>query len=161
MTWVIRTPSSWLSGGWLHDNGDDFIISYCCCCHLLLENWPGQCYRILVQDQDAMLCIWKIFNTHLWCKYFVSIPDKEDMIFSRESNSRISNVRLSVHLKNPLASQKCSYRPSSLSTIEPINHQAYHQSVDTKSLSIFGLYKDQWRTQIFKNRYQLGTKSDS
>ena len=36
-----------------------------------------------------------------------------------------------------------------------------YQSVDTKSLSTFGLYKDQLRTQIFKNRYQLGTKSDS
>ena len=35
------------------------------------------------------------------------------------------------------------------------------QSVNTKSLNTFGLYKDQLRTQIFKNRYQLGTKSDS
>ena len=74
------------------------------------------------------LCIWKIFNTHLWCKYFVSIPDKEDMIFSRVSYSRISNVCLSVHHKNPLASQNCSYQPLSLSTIEPINHQAYRPS---------------------------------
>ena len=35
------------------------------------------------------------------------------------------------------------------------------QSVDTKSLSILGLYKDQLRTQILKNKYQLWTKSDS
>ena len=35
------------------------------------------------------------------------------------------------------------------------------QSVDTKSLSSLGLYKDQLRTQILKNKYQLGTKSDS
>ena len=35
------------------------------------------------------------------------------------------------------------------------------QSVDTKSLNTFGLYKDQLRTQILKNKYQLGTKSDS
>ena len=35
------------------------------------------------------------------------------------------------------------------------------QSVDTKSLSTLGLYKDQLRTQILKNKYQLGTKSDS
>ena len=36
-----------------------------------------------------------------------------------------------------------------------------NQSVDTKSLSTLGLYKDQLRTQILKNKYQLGTKSDS
>ena len=30
------------------------------------------------------------------------------------------------------------------------------QSVDTKSLSTFGLYRDQLRTQTFKNRYQQG-----
>ena len=36
-----------------------------------------------------------------------------------------------------------------------------HQSVDTKSLSTLGLYKDQLRTQILKNKYQLGTKCDS
>ena len=35
------------------------------------------------------------------------------------------------------------------------------QSVDTKSLSTLGLYKDQLRTQILKNKYQLGTKCDS
>ena len=35
------------------------------------------------------------------------------------------------------------------------------QSVDTKSLSTLGLYKDQLRTEILKNKYQLGTKSDS
>ena len=29
---------------------------------------------------------------------------------------------------------------------------ALHQSVNTKSLGTFGLYKDQLRTQIFKNR---------
>ena len=38
---------------------------------------------------------------------------------------------------------------------------SYMQSVDTKSLSTLGLYKDQLRTQILKNKYQLGTKSDS
>ena len=37
----------------------------------------------------------------------------------------------------------------------------FNQSVDTKSLSSLGLYKDQLRTQILKNKYQLGTKSDS
>ena len=35
------------------------------------------------------------------------------------------------------------------------------QSVDTKSLSTLGLYKDQLRTQILKNKYQLGTRCDS
>ena len=35
------------------------------------------------------------------------------------------------------------------------------QSVDTKSLRTLGLYKDQLRTQILKNKYQLETKSDS
>ena len=35
------------------------------------------------------------------------------------------------------------------------------QSVDTKSLSTFGLYKDQLGTQILKNKYQLRTKNDS
>ena len=36
-----------------------------------------------------------------------------------------------------------------------------YQSVDTKSLSTLGLYKDQLRTQILKNKYQLGTRCDS
>ena len=35
------------------------------------------------------------------------------------------------------------------------------QSVNTKSLSALGLYKDQLRTQILKNKYQLRTKNDS
>ena len=53
-------------------------------------------------------------------------------IFSRESDSTIANVRLSVCLsvchRNPSASQNRSYRPSSLSTIKPIDHQAYRSS---------------------------------
>ena len=36
-----------------------------------------------------------------------------------------------------------------------------NQSVDTKSLRKLGLYEDQLRTQIFKNKYQLGTRCDS
>ena len=49
-------------------------------------------------------------------------------VFSRESDSRIANVRLSVRYKNPSASLNCSYRPSSLSAIQPINHRAYRPS---------------------------------
>ena len=44
-------------------------------------------------------------------------------IFSRKSDSRVANVCLSsVCYKNPSASQNCSYRPMSLSTIEPIDY---------------------------------------
>ena len=54
------------------------------------------------------------------------------LFFSRESDSRIANVcpsvHQSVHHKNPSSSQNCSYQPSSLSTIEPIDHQAYWPS---------------------------------
>ena len=45
--------------------------------------------------------------------------------------------------------------------IAEANIERIKQSVDTKSLSTLGLYKDQLRTQILKNKYQLGTKSDS
>ena len=51
-------------------------------------------------------------------------------IISRESDSRIANVRmsvfpsvcLSVRYQNPSASQICSYQPQSLLTIKPIDH---------------------------------------
>ena len=49
-------------------------------------------------------------------------------LFSRKSDSTIANVRLSVCHKNPSDSQNCSYQPSSLSPIEPINHRAYRPS---------------------------------
>ena len=39
--------------------------------------------------------------------------------------------------------------------------ETQNQSVDRKSLSTLGLYKDQLRTQILKNKYQLRTKNDS
>ena len=42
-----------------------------------------------------------------------------------------------------------------------MDRQDVYQSVDTKSLSTFGLYKDQLGTQILKIKYQLGIKSDS
>ena len=38
------------------------------------------------------------------------------------------SVCLSVCHQNPSASQNCSYQPSSLSTIEPFDHQAYQPS---------------------------------
>ena len=65
-------------------------------------------------------------------------------IFSRESDSRIANVRLSVCLSVRLSQKPLSlselllssikpichwaYQPSSQSTIEPINHRAYQLS---------------------------------
>ena len=52
------------------------------------------------------------------------------VIISCKSDSWITNIRLWVHYQNPSASQNCSYcpsRPTSLSTIEPINHRAYWQ----------------------------------
>ena len=64
-------------------------------------------------------------SSHIW-----------SAIFSRESNSTIANVRLSVCLsviKTPQSLRIAPiyhwvYRPLSLSTIEPINHQAYLKS---------------------------------
>ena len=38
------------------------------------------------------------------------------------------SVCLSICNRNPSASRNCSYRPSSLSTIEPIDHRAYQPS---------------------------------
>ena len=55
--------------------------------------------------------------------------------FSCKSDSRIANIRPSVWYQNPSASQNRSYRLLSLSTIEPIDHQAYQPS----SLSAIGL----------------------
>ena len=69
----------------------------------------------------------------------------KENIFSRESNSRIANVRLSVRLsQKPLSLSELllsaiepinhqayyhhAYQPLSLSTIEPINHRAYRPS---------------------------------
>ena len=49
---------------------------------------------------------------------------------------------------------------ASIYFIESQNYDIW-QSVNRKSLSTLGLYKDQLRTQIHKNKYQLGTKSDS
>ena len=64
--------------------------------------------------------------------------DTKVCIFSRNSNSRIANVRLSVclsvHHKNQLLGiapltikpiDNWAYRPLNLSTIEPINHWTY------------------------------------
>ena len=54
--------------------------------------------------------------------------------------------------------------PETLPSLIPVfiaSDLDFKQSVDTKSLNTFGLYKDQLRTQILKNKYQLGTKSDS
>ena len=56
------------------------------------------------------------------------LKNRKRCLFSRESDSRIANVRLSVCHRNPSASQNCSYRPLSLSTIEPIDHWAYWPS---------------------------------
>ena len=57
----------------------------------------------------------------------------KSLLFSREGDSTIANVRLSVRQSvtktpqplriGPIDHQ--AYRPSSLSTIEPIDHQAY------------------------------------
>ena len=51
--------------------------------------------------------------------------------------------------------------PGHCGLVDQVLVKAETQSVDTKSLSTLGLYKDQLRTQILKNKYQLGTKSDS
>ena len=61
---------------------------------------------------------------------FIFIKSKQLMFYYyllwfSESYSRIANVHLSVHHQTPSASQNCSYQPSSLLTIKPINHWAY------------------------------------
>ena len=88
----------------------------------------------------------------IFCKYIY--------LFSRESDSRISNVRLSVSLsvcyKNPSASQNCSYRPSShqqssLSTIYWLS------DLLSRLLSHFGLLlikAAQCKTKICSSFYQ-------
>ena len=79
---------------------------------------------------------------------------KLTVVFSRESDSLIANVRTSVSHKNPSASQNCSYRPSSLSAIKPINHWAYRPSslstlaLLSRLLSLSACLCRKWNTSL-------------
>ena len=66
------------------------------------------------------------FNFFDWV-YFYQIKAIDDLlsVFSRESNSRIANVHLSVCLLSP---KPLSLSELLLSTIKPIDHQAYRPS---------------------------------
>ena len=70
------------------------------------------------------------------------------------------SVCLSVHRQNPSASQNCSYRPSSLSTIKPIDHQAHWPSSGLSysfaTFKPFGLFNKIWSRKI-KHKFMTNT----
>ena len=97
--------------------------------------WKGQ--KITKISQFLVVKFLKLFVTnlhenltqHYWGKRLL----RKKMFFSCESDSRIANIRLSVHHKTPQPLRIASidhqaYQPSSLSIIKIINHWAYQPS---------------------------------
>jgi len=82
---------------------------------LLLQN---------IKDVGKKVSLWLQVTRHFVLLKFEWII----AMFSRKSDSRITNVHMWDHYQSPTASQNCSNWPSSLSTIQPIDHPAYQPS---------------------------------